>query len=68
MISHVKHTLTRKIVRFYELTRDFNNLVSHYENVEPQHVNPKLLCGSYHAEISLHFSWDVENINIHSNI
>jgi len=63
MISHVKHILTRKI-----LTRDFNSLISHHENVEPQHVNPKLLCGSYHAEISLHFPWDVENINIHSNI
>jgi hypothetical protein len=26
MILHVKSILTRKIVRFYELNRDFNNL------------------------------------------
>jgi len=25
-ILHIKHILTRKIVRFYELNRDFNNL------------------------------------------
>jgi hypothetical protein len=29
-IQHVKHVLTRKIVRFYESKRDFNNLDRNY--------------------------------------
>jgi hypothetical protein len=29
MIQHVKHVLTRKIIRFYESKCDFNNLGSH---------------------------------------
>jgi len=32
-IQHAKHVLTRKIVRFYESKRDFNNLGEKYQLV-----------------------------------